>query len=124
VFENRVQRRIFGRKREEVAGDWRRLHNEELHNFYVSSNFIGVIKLKRCETSGVCSTHEVDEKCIEYFSRKSYKGRRPLGRSERSTEINFKERICECVEGIQLRAVVNTVMNLRVPLQAVNFFKS
>jgi len=35
VFENRVLRRIFGRKKEKVAGGWRRLHIEELHNFYV-----------------------------------------------------------------------------------------
>jgi hypothetical protein len=44
VFENRVLRRIFGSKREEVARDWRRLHNEELHNFHASRNIIRVIK--------------------------------------------------------------------------------
>jgi hypothetical protein len=44
VFANRVLRRICGPKREEVAGGWRRLHNEELHNFYVSLNIIRVIK--------------------------------------------------------------------------------
>jgi hypothetical protein len=44
VFENRVLRRIFGPKREEVAGDWRRLRNKELHNLYASPNIIGVIK--------------------------------------------------------------------------------
>jgi hypothetical protein len=38
VFENRVLRRIFGHKRGEVAGGWRRLHNEELHNLYASPN--------------------------------------------------------------------------------------
>jgi hypothetical protein len=38
VFENRVLKRIYGPKRKEVAGGWRRLHNEELHNFYASSN--------------------------------------------------------------------------------------
>jgi hypothetical protein len=47
VSENRVLRRIFGPKREEVAGSWRRLHNEELHNLYVSLNFIRVVKLRR-----------------------------------------------------------------------------
>jgi hypothetical protein len=47
VSENRVLRRIFGSKREEVAGGWRRLHNEELHNLYVSRNIIRVIKLRR-----------------------------------------------------------------------------
>jgi hypothetical protein len=44
VFENRVLRRIFGPKREEVAGDWRRLHNEELHNLYALPNIIREIK--------------------------------------------------------------------------------
>jgi len=41
-----VLRRIFGLKREEVAGGWRRLHNEELRNFYASPNIIKVIKLR------------------------------------------------------------------------------
>jgi hypothetical protein len=43
-FQNRVLRRIFGPKREEVAGDWRRLHNEELHNLYASPDIVSVIK--------------------------------------------------------------------------------
>jgi hypothetical protein len=44
VFENRMLRRIFGSKREEVAGGWRTLHNEELHNLFASPNIIRVIK--------------------------------------------------------------------------------
>jgi hypothetical protein len=47
VFENRVLRRMFGPKREEVAGNWRRLHNEELYKLYTSPNIIRVIKLRR-----------------------------------------------------------------------------
>jgi hypothetical protein len=47
VFENRVLRRIFGPKRKEVTGDWRRLHNEELHNLYASPNIIYEIKSRR-----------------------------------------------------------------------------
>jgi hypothetical protein len=47
VFENRLPKRICGSKREEVAGGWRRLHNEELHNLYASSNIIKVIKSRR-----------------------------------------------------------------------------
>jgi len=47
VFENRVVRRIFGPKREKVAGGRRRLHNEELHNLYTSPNIIRVIKSRR-----------------------------------------------------------------------------
>jgi hypothetical protein len=44
VFENRALGRIFGPKREEVVGGWRRLHNEELHNLYASPNIVRVIK--------------------------------------------------------------------------------
>jgi hypothetical protein len=52
VFENRVLRRIFGPKREEVVGSWRRLHNEKLHNLYASQNFIRLIKLRRMGWEG------------------------------------------------------------------------
>jgi hypothetical protein len=44
VFENRVLRRIFGPKRDEVTGEWRKLHNEELHNLYSSPSEIRMIK--------------------------------------------------------------------------------
>jgi hypothetical protein len=46
MSENRELRRIFGPKREEVAGGWRRPHSEELHNLYASPNIIRVIKLR------------------------------------------------------------------------------
>jgi hypothetical protein len=47
VFENWVLRRIFGPKRDKVTGDWRKLHNEELHNLYSSPNIIRMIKSSR-----------------------------------------------------------------------------
>jgi hypothetical protein len=47
VFENRVLRRIFGPKRDEATGKWRRLHNEELNDLYSSANIIRVIKSRR-----------------------------------------------------------------------------
>jgi hypothetical protein len=47
VFENRVLRRIFGRKRDEVTGEWRKLHNEELHDLYSSPSIITIIKARR-----------------------------------------------------------------------------
>jgi hypothetical protein len=79
VFENRVLRRIFGPKREEVAGDWRRLHNEELHNLYASPNIISVIKSRRIRKAG--NAARMDE------MRNAYKnlvgkpeGKRPLAR--------------------------------------------
>jgi hypothetical protein len=52
MSENRVLRRMFGPMREEVVGDWRGLHNEELHNLHTSTNIIRVIKSKRVRWAG------------------------------------------------------------------------
>jgi hypothetical protein len=52
VFENRVLRRIFGPKREELIGGWRKLHNEELHNLYCSPIIIRIIKSRRMRWAG------------------------------------------------------------------------
>jgi hypothetical protein len=52
MFENRVSRRIFGPKRDEVTGGWRKLHNEELHNFYSSPSIIRMIKSRRVRWVG------------------------------------------------------------------------
>jgi hypothetical protein len=52
VFEIRVLRRIFGPKRDEVTGDWRKLHNEEFHNLYSSPNLIRMIKSRRIISAG------------------------------------------------------------------------
>jgi hypothetical protein len=52
VFENRVLRGIFGRKRDEVIGGWRKLHNEELHNLYCSPSIIRIIKSRRLRWAG------------------------------------------------------------------------
>jgi hypothetical protein len=52
VFENRIASRLFGPKREEVAGGWKRLRNEELHNVYASPNIIMAIKSGRMRWAG------------------------------------------------------------------------
>jgi hypothetical protein len=52
LFENRVLRRIFGPKRDEVAGEWRKLHNEELNDLYPSPSIIRVIKSRRTRWAG------------------------------------------------------------------------
>ena len=52
VFENKVLRRIFGPRRDEVMGDWRRLHNEEINVLYSSPNIVRVIKSRRMRWAG------------------------------------------------------------------------
>jgi hypothetical protein len=56
VFENRVLRRIFGPKRDEVIGEWRRLHNKELYALYSSPNIIRVIKSRK-QMGRTCGTY-------------------------------------------------------------------
>jgi hypothetical protein len=52
VFENRVLRRIFGPKKDDVTGKWRKLHNEKLHNLYSSQNIIRQIKSRQMRWAG------------------------------------------------------------------------
>jgi hypothetical protein len=52
VFENRVLRRIFGPKRDEMTGEWRKLHNEDLHDLYSSPNIIRIINSRRMRWAG------------------------------------------------------------------------
>jgi hypothetical protein len=59
MLENRVLRRIFEPKREEVTEAWRRLHNEELHNLYASPNIIWVIKLRMRQVVHVAHVGEM-----------------------------------------------------------------
>jgi hypothetical protein len=61
VFENRVLRKIFGPKRDEVTGEWRKLHNEEFHNLYSSPDIIRQVKSKRIRWAGHVARMEVSK---------------------------------------------------------------
>jgi hypothetical protein len=125
VFENRVLRRIFGPERDEATGDWRRLHNEELDDLYSSPNINRVIKSRRLRWAGhVARMGEKRGACRILVGRPER--RRPLGRHRRRWEDNIKMDIrevgCGGMNWIELaqdrdrwRALVNAVMNLRVP---------
>jgi hypothetical protein len=65
VFENRMPRRIFGPKRDEVTGDWRKLQYEELHNLYSSPNIIRIIKSRRMRWAGHVARIGGEEACIQ-----------------------------------------------------------
>jgi hypothetical protein len=67
VFENRVLRRIFGPKLDEVTGGWRKLHNEELHGLYSSPSIIRVIKARRIKWVGHVASMGGGERCIQHF---------------------------------------------------------
>jgi hypothetical protein len=89
VFEKRVLRRIFGPKRDEVTGGWRKLHNEELHGLYSSPSIIRVIKARRMRWAGhVAHMGEVRGAYNILVGRPE--GSRPLGRPRCSWEDNIK----------------------------------
>jgi hypothetical protein len=80
VFENRVLRRIFEPKRDEVTGGWRKLHNEELHNVHSSPSIIRMIKSRRMRWAGHVAQIGDKRNAYRIFVRKPG-GKRPLGRS-------------------------------------------
>jgi hypothetical protein len=67
VFENRVLRRIFGPKRDEVTGECRKLHNEELNDLYSSPNIVRVIKSRIMRWARACRAYGGEERRIQGF---------------------------------------------------------
>jgi hypothetical protein len=125
VFENRVLRRIFGPKRDEVTGESRSLHNQELNGLHSSPNVIRVIKSRRMRWAGHV-THVGEKREAYRILMGRPEGRIPLGRPSRRWEDNIKMDLQEVGwEGVdwidmsqdrdRCRAVVNAIMNLRVP---------
>jgi hypothetical protein len=125
VFENRVLRRIFWPKRDEVTGEWRELHKEELNDLYCSPNLIRLIKSRRMRWAWhVARMRERRVACRVLVGRNE--GRRPLGRPRHRWEDNIKMDFQEMGLGawtgpIWLRignsggAFVKALLNLRVP---------
>jgi hypothetical protein len=88
-FENRVLRRIFGPKRDEVTGEWRRLHNKELYALYSSPNIIRVFKSRRLKWASHVA--RMGERRVAYrVLVRKHEGRRQLGRPRRRWEDNVK----------------------------------
>ena len=88
-FENRVLRRIFGPKRDEVKGVWRKLHNVELNDLYCSPNFVRMIKTRRMIWASHVARMGERRGVYRVLVRKS-EGKRPLGRPRRRWEDNIK----------------------------------
>ena len=81
VFENRMLRRIFGPKRDEVTGEWRKLHNEELKDLNSPSNIVRVIKSRRMKWAEHVARMGGEERCIQGFGGGNLKERDHLGDS-------------------------------------------
>jgi hypothetical protein len=94
VFENRVLRKIFGPKRDEVTGEWRNLHNEELHDLYSSPNIIRIMKSRRMRwAEHVARMGEKRNACRLLVGKPE--GRRPLGRPRRRWVHNIRMDLVE-----------------------------
>jgi hypothetical protein len=124
AFENRVLRRIFGPKSDEVTGEWRKLHNEELHNFYSCPGIIRRIKSRRMRWAAHVALMR-EEKYVYKVLVGKPEGKRPFGRLRRRWEDGIRMDLRKAgwgsVQWIQLaqdrnrwRAVVSALMNLRV----------
>jgi len=125
VFENKVLRRIFGPKRDEITGKRRKLYNEKLNDLYCSPNIVRVIKSRRMRWAGHVARMGERRGVYRVWVGKP-EGKRPLGRPRLGWEDNIKMDLqevgCGCMDWIELaqyrdrwRALVNAAMNLRVP---------
>jgi hypothetical protein len=125
LFENRVLRRIFGLKRDEVTGGWRKLRNEELRNLYSSTSIIRIIKSSRMRCAGHVAQMRERRNAYSILVVKPER-KKSLGRPRRRWVDNIKVDLTEIRWGgmdwfdlaqdrDQWRDLVNTVMNLLVP---------
>jgi hypothetical protein len=89
VFENRVLRRIFGPKRDEVTGEWRKLYNEELRDLYSSPSIIRIIKSRRMRWAGHVARMGEKRNAYRLLVGKP-EGKRPLGRPRRRWVDNIR----------------------------------
>jgi hypothetical protein len=125
VFENRVLRTVFGPRRDEVTGEWRKLHNEQLNYLYALPNTARVVKSRRMRWAGNVARMG-EGRVVHRVLVGKPEGKGPLGRPRRRWEDNIKRDLQEvggdcgdCMERSQdrdsWRALVSMVMNFGVP---------
>jgi hypothetical protein len=89
LFTVKILRRIFGPKRDEVTGEWRKLHNEKLHNLYSSPDIIREVKSRRMRWAGHVARIGEERKVYKVLVGKP-EGKRPLGRPRRRWEDGIR----------------------------------
>ena len=103
MFENMVLGRIFGPRSDEVKGEWRRLHNEELNDLYFSPNIVRVIKSGRTRWAGHVARVGEERGAYRFLVGKP-EGKRPLGRPRRrwvnNIRMDLQEMCCGDVDWI------------------------
>jgi hypothetical protein len=99
VFENRVLRGIFGPKRDEVTGEWRKLHNEGLHNLHPSPDIIGQIKSRRMRSAGHVARMGEGRNVYRVMVG-NLEGKRPLERQRHRWEDGIKMDLREIDWGV------------------------
>jgi hypothetical protein len=125
VFENRVLKRVFGRKRDVVTGERRKLHNEEMNDLYTLPNIVRVVKSRRMRWAGHVARMGENSGVQRVLVGKP-EGKRPLGRPRRRWEDNIKMDLQEfggsrgdwmelAQDRDRWRAFVGTMRNFRVP---------
>ena len=125
MFENRVLRRVFGPKMDEVTGEWRKLHNEELNDLYSLPNIVRVVKSRRMRWVGHVARMGEDRGVHRVLVGRP-EGKRSLGRPRRRWEDNSKMDLQKVGRGrgdwMELaqdrdrwRALVGTVRDFRAP---------
>jgi hypothetical protein len=118
IFENRVLRRIFGLKRDEVKGGWKKLDNEGLHDLYASPSIIRIIKSRKMKWA-VHVARMGEKRNVYRFLVGKLEGKRPLGRPRCEWINNIKIDLLEIGLGVEdwigLAQDRNTVMNHRIP---------
>jgi hypothetical protein len=125
VFQNRVLRKVFGPKRDEVTGEWRKLHNEEVNDLYPLPNIVRVVKSRLMRWAGHVARMG-EERGVQRVLVGKLEGKRPLGRPRSRLEDKIKMNLQEVGEGrgewMELaqdrdrwRALVGRVRDFRVP---------
>jgi len=125
VFQNRMPRRVFGPKRNEITGEWRKLRNEEFSDLYSLPSIVWVVKSRRMRWAGYVARMG-EGRVVHSVLVGKPEGKRPLGRPRRRwediIEMDLQEVGGGCGDWMELaqdrdrlRALVSTVRNIRVP---------